>query len=331
MRQRVSVIATVLNEAGTIETLLRSLAEQTRPPDEVVIVDGGSTDGTLERLTRFAASGALPLCVLSRPGCNISQGRNAAIGAAQGSIIVSTDAGVRLSKTWLEELVRPFEEGRDVDVVSGFFLPETWSWFELALAAVTLPRLGEIDPAKFWPSSRSVAFRRHAWEAVGGYPEWLDYCEDLLYDFSLRDAGFVFCFAPKAVAYFRPRPTLRAFFKQYYRYARGDGKADFWRYRHLVRYATYLGAVPLLLALSVLHHPAWLLALALGMAAMMRRPVRRLAPILPQLAPHIALQVLAWVPVQRWTGDIAKMLGYPSGVLWRRRYAPTQPWAKRQF
>ncbi len=45
---KVSVIATVLNEGQAIERLLESLAAQTRPPDEVVIADGGSTDETVE-------------------------------------------------------------------------------------------------------------------------------------------------------------------------------------------------------------------------------------------------------------------------------------------
>ena len=326
----VSVIITVLNEARSIDTLLRSLAGQTRRPDEVVIVDGGSSDGTWEVLCRAEASRKLPLRILSQPGANISRGRNVAIDVAQGPIIASTDAGVRLNKAWLAELMRPFDQGEDVDVVSGFFLPEAHSSFELALAAVTLPRLDEIDKDGFWPSSRSVAFRKRAWEAVGGYPDWLDYCEDLLFDFELRDAGYVLRFAPQAVVHFRPRPNIRAFFRQYYRYARGDGKADFWRYRHLVRYVTYLVAAPLLLALSIWRHPAWLSGLILGGGAMLRKPLRRLAPILPNLAPGTAIRVLGWVPILRVVGDVAKMLGYPVGVLWRWRHAPKTSWAKRQ-
>ncbi len=54
---RVSVIATVLNEAGSIDLLLDSLAGQTRPPDEVVIVDGGSSDGTRGRLREYVLNG----------------------------------------------------------------------------------------------------------------------------------------------------------------------------------------------------------------------------------------------------------------------------------
>ena len=221
--QKVSVIITVLNEGPAIRTLLDSLAAQTRPPDEVVVVDGGSTDETVSILESYTADGRLPLRVLMRPGANISQGRNAAIAAAQGPLIASTDAGVRLAPRWLEEIIRPLEEDESVQVVAGFFRPDPQSVFEVALGATTLPALADIRPERFLPSSRSVAFRKTAWEAVGGYPEWLDYCEDLLFDFRLRERFGPFVFIPQAVVYFRPRPNLRGFFWQYYRYARGDG------------------------------------------------------------------------------------------------------------
>ena len=47
---KVSLIATVLNGADHLEAFLGSLAAQTRAPDEVVVVDGGSTDGTASLL-----------------------------------------------------------------------------------------------------------------------------------------------------------------------------------------------------------------------------------------------------------------------------------------
>ena len=334
MRQEVSLVATVLNEAASLEPLLASLVQQTRPPDELVIVDGGSVDGTLAMLERFAQSGRLPVRVLHEPGYNISQGRNAAIQAARGPIIAVMDAGVRLAADWLEHLVAPFEAlptQSAPDVVSGFFTAEPQSLFEIALGAVTLPAVEEINPGSFQPSSRSVAFRKSAWRAVGGYPEWLDYGEDLVFDLELRDAGYMFAFEPRALVGFRPRTSLRAFAVQYYRYARGDGKADLWRYRHLVRYGTYLVVGPGLAAMAIGHHPVWWLALALGALAMLRRPLQRAWPRLWSLAWPQKCVVLAWMPIIRVTGDLAKMVGYPAGIWWRWHHAPKQPWAKRQL
>lgn len=327
---QVSVIATVLNEADNIGTLLSSLLHQTRLPDEVVFADGGSTDGTLERLEAFAERANFSVRVLCCPGTNISQGRNVAIDRAQGPLIASVDAGVRLAEDWLEHLLAPFDGVDPPDVVGGFFEAEPKSLFERALGAVTLPRLSEIDARTFYPSSRSVAFRKRAWQAVGGYPEWLDYCEDLVFDFALKDAGYRFDFAPRAKVYFRPRSSLGSYFHQYYRYARGDGKADLWRYRHLIRYGTYLIGAPLALWLARKGWPGVLLLL-LGVAGYMLRPARRTLPWLRGMSPRETLRLLGWAAILPVVGDVAKMLGYPVGVRWRWHHAPEDPWPKRQF
>ena len=55
MRQTVSVICTVLNEGESIKGLLDSLAAQTRLPDEIIFVDGGSRDNTVDILNSYAA------------------------------------------------------------------------------------------------------------------------------------------------------------------------------------------------------------------------------------------------------------------------------------
>ncbi len=320
---RVSVICTVLNEAEAVGRLLDSLAAQSRPPDEVVIVDGGSTDGTPAVVMNHAQR--LPLKLQEARGANISRGRNLAVKRATGDVIASTDAGVRLEPDWLARLVAPFD-GLAPDAlrdgcyaVAGFFQPDPHSAFELALGATTLPLAAEIKPDRFLPSSRSVAFSRGAWQCSGGYPEWLDYCEDLLFDFRLIECSGGFAWAPDALVHFRPRPTLSSFFKQYYRYARGDGKADLWRKRHAIRYATYLLALPALLALSILHSPLWLLALLAGALAYCWQPMRRLAAQWQGYGWPQRLWALLLTPLIRLTGDVAKMLGYPAGLRWRRQ------------
>ena len=114
---RVSVIVTVKNEAAAIGRLLDSISAQVRLPDEVVIADGGSRDQTVAAIEAWGARQAFPVHVLSVPGANISQGRNAAIRAAAGPIIASTDAGVRLDPLWLAKLLEPYAEQQA-------FLPE---------------------------------------------------------------------------------------------------------------------------------------------------------------------------------------------------------------
>ena len=347
---KISLIFTVLNESQALPRLLDSIAAQTRQPDEIVVVDGGSTDGTLDVL--HANAKRLPLKIISQPGANISQGRNTAIQAATGNIICSTDAGVRLDKCWVEELVQPFvdelakAEGRGINawrenddsslishpaslaVVSGFFIPDPQNVFETALAATTLPALADINPKKFLPSSRSIAFTKSAWQAAGGYPEWLDFCEDLIFDFELRKR-FQFAFAPKAVAHFRPRSNLRSFYKQYYQYSRGDGKANLWFKRHLIRYLTYLVALPLALALLFVSPLLGFGILLLGFLFMFFTPYKRLVPMMLALSSFDQATAIAWVPIIRITGDVAKMIGYPVGIVWRMKNRTRIPANKR--
>jgi cellulose synthase/poly-beta-1,6-N-acetylglucosamine synthase-like glycosyltransferase len=323
-RVEVSVIATVRNESRFIARLLESLRCQTRQPDEVIIVDGGSTDDTLAQLQVWESSHRLPLRVLVEPGCNISRGRNVAIAAADGPVVASTDAGVRLEPSWLANLLQPFENDESAEpapiVACGFFLPDATTVFETALGATTLPVLADINPDRFLPSSRSVAFLKSAWEAIGGYPEWLDYSEDLILDLRLRARGYSFVFVPSAVVRFCPRNTLRAFFRQYYRYARGDGKADLWPKRHAVRYLTYLAALPTFLWLAVTRSLLWSVPVVLGAAVMFFTPYKRLLPAIQSFGVLDRLRAILLVPIIRVTGDLAKMLGYPVGVYWRWRH-----------
>jgi glycosyltransferase involved in cell wall biosynthesis len=312
----VSLVVTVLNEAGTVGALMASIAAQTVRPREVIVVDGGSRDGTQLHVEWWHGRLGCPLRLIEAPGTNIAEGRNRGIEAARAPFIAVTDAGVRLEPDWLERISDPFGDGQ-IDLVAGFFVPDPETVLELAMGATVLPALADIKPASFLPSSRSVAFRKAVWEGVGGYPEWLDYCEDLVFDLALRGRGVRAAFAPEAIVHFRPRGSLRAFWHQYFRYARGDGKANLWLKRHLIRYGTYAGLVALCAA-GKSGKSLWPVAILAG-AAYLRRPIQRLwSDAAPASTPQ-RLAATALVPLIRLTGDYAKMAGYPAGMLWRVR------------
>jgi glycosyltransferase involved in cell wall biosynthesis len=310
----VSVILTVLNEAEAVRGALESLCVQTRRPDEVVICDGGSRDQTLAALGEYESR--LPLTIVSVPGSNISQGRNTAIRASTGDILAVTDAGVRCRPDWLERLAAPFADPH-IMAVAGFFRSAPQTALETAMGATVLPEARDVNPATYLPSSRSVAFRREAWEVAGGYPEWLDYSEDVVFDLALRRKFGLFIFVPEAVVDFRPRGSLSALVRQYYQYARGDGKANLFPRQHAIRYFAYLVVAPLLIYTALTVSPwLWLVGVAAGLAYL-RRPLRRLWPSLSTLTTTDQAKALLYLPLIRLTGDLAKMAGYPPGVLWR--------------
>lgn len=308
-----SVVATVFNEYGSLPRWLRALEQQSRLPDEFVIVDGGSTDGTWELLSNWRPGSPVVLDCL--PRSTISKGRNHAIQLATSDIIAITDAGTIADSRWLERLLAPFDDPT-VDVVAGFFVPVASGFWTTALAATTLPRVEEVVGVEFLPSSRSVALRA-TWLRTGFlYPVWLDYCEDLVFDLQLKRAGARFAFEPRAIVHFEPRRGIRAFFIQYFRYARGDGKAGLFPKRHFVRYITYV-ALAVVLAR---RRPLEVVMTGLFGFAYMNKPFKRLRAHKSQSGFKV-IALIALASFQRLLGDVAKMTGYPVGLVWRwRRY-----------
>lgn len=221
-RNAVSIIATVRNERDTIAAFVDSLLGQSLTPAEIVIVDGASTDGTTERLREYEARGQIRLI---SQDCNIAQGRNIGIGAATQPVIAVTDAGCKVDPHWLAHIMACFERDPGLDVVAGNFRFETHTPFEQAVVLGTFPpRRDDTEAARYYPSSRSVAFRRDAWARAGGYPEWLYAAEDTLFNIRLRQIGCRFEFARDAIVRWRPRETWKALARQRFNFARGNAR-----------------------------------------------------------------------------------------------------------
>jgi glycosyltransferase involved in cell wall biosynthesis len=215
---KISLIATVKDGAPFVRDFVESIRAQTHPPDEVVIVDGGSSDGTVDLLRA-----ANDVRVIQEPGANIAHGRNVAVRAAIHEAIAVSDADCVLAPDWLERMLPALEDG--ADVVAGAYRPLSRSFFETCLAAVSVKDPDEIRPG-WMPSHRSVAFHRSVFERAGGYPEWLEIGEDMYLNHQFGRVGARMALAREAVAYWRPRPTLGETWKQYGRYAEGDARAE---------------------------------------------------------------------------------------------------------
>ncbi|MDH3306677.1 MAG: glycosyltransferase [Acidimicrobiia bacterium] len=215
------MITTVFNESETIAALVDSLLVQTRPPDEIVVCDAGSTDGTYEQLTERAAS-TPGLTVIQAPG-NRSAGRNAAILAAAHDVIACIDGGCRAQPDWLVHLIAPFAEG--AEFVAGFYRPAGDSPLSTAIGLIMVYVREEAESADYLPSARSMAFTRAAWQAAGGFPEEVEFAEDTLFDEQMIAAGYRPAPALDAVVEWSPPATLTALAKTSYRWGKGDGLA----------------------------------------------------------------------------------------------------------
>ena len=306
----VTLIATLLNEERTLEGWWESILAQTLLPDEMVVVDGGSSDGTVERLRSLAENAPFPVRVEELPGSNIARGRNHAVATASHPLIAVTDGGCILSPTWLENLLRPIREDPGILLVAGFYQPLCENWFQELSACATLPLPWEVREGRFMPSSRSLAFHRGVWERVGGYPEWLEIGEDMYFNHAWRGEGVPHAVVKDALVYWRMREDLPSLLRQYFLYARGDGQSGMYPQRHLLRFATYgwLAACALLQDRTYLRGPT--LAAASLYAG---RRWARIPFFMKERSPWGKLAAVPSLPLLMLAIDAAKMAGYLAG------------------
>ena len=276
---KVSVIITTLNEAGTIGPLLQSLIEQSLSPGEIMVVDAGSSDGTIKAIKAMDNGSMIRIIELKK--ANRSVARNVGIRAAKNKLIAVTDAGCMADKHWLERLVKPFK-AKTVKSVAGFYRPVIASNLQEAIAPFLAVMPDKFNPETYLPSSRSLAFRKGtAW-----YPETLNYCEDLVFARQLEAAGQMVRVKAALVDWQLPS-TLGQFFTRVKNYAAGDVQARYWP--HLVKIGTVWLRYALFLAwpLLVLGYLVWVVA------------VKKASPLI------------------QLTADLAVMVGSVSGIISR--------------
>lgn len=227
----VALICTLYNERSGIEAFVRSLYGMDVWPAEIVFVDGGSTDGTIDLLKKLVKElfCEIDVHVIVDPTCNINytpgpvaKGRNIAIAASNKSNIAVTDAGCEVDPLWLKEITAPLQDAT-IDMVGGRFEPKPTMYFEECQSLLTVENASYLNKNTFLPSSRSVAFRKRIWEQVGGYPEKGLAAEDTLFDIKVRALTDRIVAEPGALVYWRMRPNVFVFAKLIYRYGFGDG------------------------------------------------------------------------------------------------------------
>lgn len=302
------MILTVRDEAGSIESLIRSLFSGQRRPEEVVVADAGSVDGTRVILGRLDDEFA-GLVVLDVRG-NRSRGRNAAIRAASHDVIASTDGGCVPEPAWLAELTAPFDEG--AEWVGGFYRPTGDTTKQVCIGLTMVYVLEEARRPGFIPSARSMAFTRAAWRTVGGFPEDLVVSEDTAFDEALAAAGYEMVFRPGAVVGWHPPATLAEEARVLWTWSRSDGFAGIRSYGYLAM-ARIVALSALLTAVGLIVEPALAPLGLIPLLLLLWRNTRY------KYRWARGVTRFVWIPVAWYVGLIARLGGFVSGWVARRR------------
>ena len=250
----VTVIVPTFDEAANVDACLASLAAQDYAGEvQVLVADGGSRDGTLDRIAVWADR--LPgLQVLHNPARVQAHGMNLAAAAAGGEILVRADAHTTYAPDYVRRSV-----GTLLDTgaaVGGVMRPVGNRAFGRAVAAAMTSPL-TIGSGKFhYATARAEvdtvylgAFRRSGFLTLGGmrrFPSGV--AEDADFYYRWRRAGGTVVVEPAIRSVYRPRETPWALFRQYLRY--GEGKAEMLYVNHRLPSWRPLAPLALVLALA---------------------------------------------------------------------------------
>ena len=308
------MIVPVRDEAETIQQLIDSIQRQSRQPDEVIFVDGGSRDGTIDILQQACKQNPIFRLIEARkalPG----QGRNIGVANSFYDWIAFTDAGNRLGSDWLEQLILVANSDPETGIVCGNFEPVTDSFFtqcaSIAYLSNKIPRENGLVRGPFIASS---LVRRDVWHEVGGFPE-LRAAEDLIFFEEIERKGYKFKWAPKATVHWEMRPGLWSTFRRFLLYSCVNIWAQRQNHWHYGVVRLYLLGLPFLI-LAVWKSAWWLLvplaglSVRIGRRIWLRREGRGLSWLLNPLR-------LAYVLVITLTLDLATFSGWIVAILKR--------------
>jgi len=258
----VSIIVPTLNSGSTIDACLRSILELDYPKQllEVIVIDGGSTDDTMQ------IAKAHPVKVVYSQ-LNPPAAYNLVLKNIENPIIGLVDSDAKVEKQWLRKLVKLLD---DPKVAGASGTVDTWNKDKLVPRVIgyeLISRYRRLPDTVERVATMNLLLKKKIVTEIGGFDEALPTQYDTDIGARLTQAGYRIAFDAEAICYHFHRPTLKAFFKQQYKYgqntwklyfkhpklARGDKITDWWMNAQPILYA--VAAVLLLISVAMGFNP----------------------------------------------------------------------------
>ncbi|MFA5951865.1 MAG: glycosyltransferase [Hyphomicrobium sp.] len=219
-----SCVTTVRNEGASIVDLLVSLAKQSALPRELILVDGGSTDDTIELVRRWSVGAPFEVKLIEAGKVNIARGRNIGTEQVSTDIIVFIDAGSVLKPSFCRELVGAFSTYPHLDAAGGLYEASVTN----ANSKQFVWDFDTVDLTTFLPSARALAVQLATFRKTNGFPEYLTKTgEDTLFAVQLRQASKHWAVCRRAWTVWESPADAEPAERLTYSYASGDGESGF--------------------------------------------------------------------------------------------------------
>ena len=219
----ISVIIPVFNEIEFLVELVKSILSDKNRYTELLLVDGGSTDGTRERIIEFTKSNN-QIKLVDNPERYVSFGFNKALNLASGKYIAFLGAHAKYSKNYLIEARCILDNGK-ADAVGGILKQKGKNWKGEVIAKMMSSVVGvgnsPFRTKKAEQYVESVAFavyHKKIFDKIGNLDEELVRNQDDEFHYRLNQAGFKILMTPRMQATYFVRDNLKALFSQYFQY-----------------------------------------------------------------------------------------------------------------
>ncbi len=222
-RQSVSVIIPTWNGEPWLDKVLAGLKRQTLAPDEIIVIDSGSSDATLSIVRRYGVR----LVAIAQQDFDHGGTRTMAANLAMGEILVfMTQDAVPAADNALEGLVRPFAQDEKIAAAYGRQLPNSDATpFSAHLRLFNYPAQSQVrcwaDRSRcgfktIFISNSFAAYRRDVLAAHGFFPQKVLFGEDTLTVAKLLENGYCVAYVGDAAVYHSHNYSILQDIKRYF-------------------------------------------------------------------------------------------------------------------